>query len=169
MLTFGTSICGSEKMRSSSAFCGSSFGAEAKGRIGSSGCGAIRSRTGSLLSSGESGGDWKCGSSVGLSVAGGTPSLTVFGCSLGSAMTDSGQCGYQPVTSFGYRLVTGLPGSEFQAVLGRKLFERDVGPGADMLDHLGGRDRAEPGRVTQAHPLGMADQEAGGEQIAGAG
>ena len=38
-----------------------------------------------------------------------------------------------------------------------------------MLDHFGGGDRAEPQRLLRGRPARLAEQEAGGEQVAGAG
>ena len=50
----------------------------------------------------------------------------------------------------GYR---GCTDSDFQAVFGGKRFERDLRPGADVLDHLGGGERAEPrGRRASSFP-----------------
>src|SRR3954471_10127518 len=61
------------------------------------------------------------------------------------------------------------PALHRQAVgLGQRL-ERGLRPGADMLDHLGRRQRAELSGVLVAGPAHQTEQESGGEQIAGAG
>ena len=56
-----------------------------------------------------------------------------------------------------------------QPVLPRQLLQRHLRPRADVLDHLGRRQRAEPARRLIAGVADQAEQEAGGEQIAGAG
>ena len=56
-----------------------------------------------------------------------------------------------------------------QPVLLRQLLQRHLRPRADMLDHLGGRQRAEPAGILVAGIAHQPEQESGGEQIAGAG
>ena len=157
-------------MRSSSAFCGSSFGAEANGRIGSSGSGAIRSRTGSALQ---------------LRRERRRLEMRKLGRLVRRGLR---------VVADGFRLFVGLGHDGLRAMwlpTGNQLW-LPVGyrgcrsqifrpfSAASSLSETSGRaptcwitSAAEiaPSRagVAQAHPPGMADQEAGGEQVAGAG
>ena len=51
----------------------------------------------------------------------------------------------------------------------RQVGERRLGPGAEVADHLGGRQRAEAARGPEVVAVGEPEQEAGGEEVAGAG
>jgi len=53
-----------------------------------------------------------------------------------------------------------------QPVLLRKILQRNLRPRADVLDHFGRRERAQPPGVFMAGIAHQAEQEAGGEQIA---
>src|SRR5215218_844580 len=56
-----------------------------------------------------------------------------------------------------------------QPVLPRQLLQRHLRPRADMLDHLGRGERPEPAGRFIARVADEAEQEAGGEQVTGAG
>ena len=51
----------------------------------------------------------------------------------------------------------------------RQFLQRHLRPRADVLDHFGGRERAKPAGIFMAGVTHQAEQEAGGEEIAGAG
>src|SRR4029077_6282114 len=72
---------------------------------------------------------------------------------------------YQSVTSGtpATRISAGEP-----ALLGQRL-ERSLRPGAEMLDHLGGGERAEARGALVADPLRDAKEEARRKQVAGTG
>src|SRR5712691_11958253 len=57
----------------------------------------------------------------------------------------------------------------FQRVLLRQCLERSLGPGAEMLDHLGGGERAEPRRGRKIDAAREPEQKSGREQVPGAG
>src|SRR4051794_41945439 len=56
-----------------------------------------------------------------------------------------------------------------QPVLLRQLLQRHLRPRADVLDHFGGGERAEPAAIFMAGAAYQAEQESRGEQVAGAG
>src|SRR5258708_1078878 len=56
-----------------------------------------------------------------------------------------------------------------QTFLLRGRLERNLRPGAEVLDHFGRRNRPEPRRALMVRPLREAEQEAGGKEIARAG
>src|SRR4051812_20616017 len=70
----------------------------------------------------------------------------------------------RPDSSRGMRLA--FVGAEMLVDQGDEIRLR---PGAEMGDHLRRRDRADAQALLQAASLDLADEEAGGEQIAGAG
>src|SRR5882724_10008018 len=55
-----------------------------------------------------------------------------------------------------------------QPVLLGQFLQRNLRPGADVLDHFGGGERAEAAGIFMAGVTHQAEQETGGEQIAGA-
>ncbi len=59
--------------------------------------------------------------------------------------------------------------SDRQAVLLRQFLQRHLRPRADVLDHFGGGERAQPAGGLMAGAAHQAEQESGGEQVAGAG
>src|SRR6266700_1839872 len=65
--------------------------------------------------------------------------------------------------------VRGCLGLNRQPVLLRQILQRHLWPGADVLNHFGGGECAEAAGVLMTGVADQADQESGGEQIAGAG
>src|ERR1700761_3488138 len=74
------------------------------------------------------------------------------------------------VSPFSRMRRAGPPGAlRQQPAIPRELLERYLGAGADVRDHLGRRERTKSCRFLMPRTAREPEQEAGGEEVAGAG